>query len=141
MYVRMYKPDFTICIVMLLWLNRNFNIFSTINSVSTKVLSFNKTTKELSLITNAGTTKFTIPNLFNGKKIVLWMAENSSANVIKASISSYSSTLTQNSHTFRGVRNKFKLDTENGMFYNSMYSSNFTTLTMSNITEYYFKKS
>ena len=82
------------------------SVFSTINSVSTKVLSFNKTTKELSLITNTGTTKITIPDLFNGKKIVLWMAENSSANVIKASISNYSATLTQNSHTFSGVRKK-----------------------------------
>ena len=59
------------------------------------------------------------------KKIVLWLAENSGANVIKASISNYASTLTQNSHTFRGVRNKFKLDTEDGMFYKFMYSSKF----------------
>ena len=119
------KPNFTICLVMKLCLNRNFKILFTINSVSTKVLSFNKSTKELSLIRNAGTTKFSIPDLFNGKKIVLWMAENSSANVIKASISNYSVTLTQNSHTFSGVRNKFKLDAEDGMFCKLMYSSKF----------------
>ena len=53
------------------------------------------------------------------------MAENSSANVIKASISNYSATFTQNSHTLNGVRNKIKLDTEDGMFYKFMYSSNF----------------
>ena len=53
------------------------------------------------------------------------MAENSSANVIKASISNYSATLTQNSHTFSGVRKKFKLDAEDGMFYKFMYSSKF----------------
>ena len=94
---------------MNLWLNRNFNICFTIDSVSTRVLSFDKSTKELSLITNAGTTKITIPtSLFNSKKIVSWLAENSGANVIKATISNYASTLTQNAHTFRGVRNKIK---------------------------------
>ena len=119
------KPNFTICVVMQLWLKRNFNIFFTINSVSTKVLSFNKSTNELSLITNTITTKFTIPSLFNGKKIVLWMTENSGANVIKASLSTYSSTLTNNSNTFRGTRYKIKIDTKDGMFYKFMYSSNF----------------
>ena len=53
------------------------------------------------------------------------MAENSCANVIKASLSNYASTLTKNSHTFRGTRNKIKLDTEDGMFYEFMYSSKF----------------
>ena len=63
--------------------------------------------------------------LFKGKKIFLWIAENSGANVIKASISNYAATLTQNSRTFGGVRNKFQLLTEDGMFYRFMYSKNF----------------
>lgn len=105
---------------------QKFNIFFTINSTSTKVLSFKKSpAKELSLITSTGTTKIAIPNLFNGKKNVLWMTENSSANVIKASLSNYSSTLTLLSNTFRGTRNKIKLDTEDGMIYKFMLSSNF----------------
>ena len=33
------KPNITICFIMNLWLNRNFNIFFTIDSTSTKVLS------------------------------------------------------------------------------------------------------
>ena len=53
------------------------------------------------------------------------MAENSGANVTKASISNYSSTLTQNSTTLSGVRNKFQLRTEDGLFYKFMYSKNF----------------
>ena len=53
------------------------------------------------------------------------MAESSGANVIKASISNYSATLTQNSHTFGGVRNEFQLMTEDGMCYRFMYSKNF----------------
>ena len=59
------------------------------------------------------------------KKKFLRIAENSGANVIKASISNYAATLTQNSRTFGGVRNKFQLLTEDGMFYRFMYSKNF----------------
>ena len=136
------KPNFTICVVMNLWLNRNFDISFTINSVSTKVLSFNKSTKELSLITNPGTEKITIPtSLFNGEKVVLWFAENSGANVMKASLSNYASTLTKNSHTFRGTRNKIKLDTEDGMFYEFMYSSKFYDFDSDQYHRYCFKKS
>ena len=53
---------------MNLWLNRNSNLFFIVGSLSTKVLSLNNSTKELSLITNSGTTKITIKKLFNGKK-------------------------------------------------------------------------
>ena len=59
------------------------------------------------------------------EKNVLWLAENSNANVTKASISNYSATLTQNSTTLSSVRNKFQLLTEDGMFYRFMYSTNF----------------
>lgn len=55
------------------------------------------------------------------RKLFLWMAQNSGANVIEASISNYSSTLTQNLHTFSGVRNKFQLMTEDGMFYSEQF--------------------
>ena len=53
------------------------------------------------------------------------MAENSNASVTKASISNYSATLTKNSTTLSGVRNKFQLATEDGMFYRFMFSQNF----------------
>ena len=53
-----------------LWLNRNFNRFFIVGSLSTKILSFDKTKKELSLIPNTGTTKIAIQSFFNGKKIV-----------------------------------------------------------------------
>lgn len=59
------------------------------------------------------------------EKNVLWLAENSNANVTKALISNYSATLTQNSTTLSSVRNKFQLLTEDGMFYRFMYSTNF----------------
>lgn len=57
-------PNYTICVVMKLWMNRNFYFYFLVGS---KVLIFNKLTKELSLITTARTEKFTIPSLFNRK--------------------------------------------------------------------------
>lgn len=51
---------------MKLWMNRNFHLYFLVGS---KVLSFNKVTKELSLITTAETKKFAVPSLFNGKKL------------------------------------------------------------------------
>ena len=63
------NPNFTICIVMKLWTNRNFNIFFGTFSFPLKVLSFNKVSKELTLLTSSTSTKFTIPSLFNGKKL------------------------------------------------------------------------
>ena len=106
-------------------MNRNFNLYFVSSSVPLKVLSFNKVSKELTLLTSSKSAKFTVPSLFNGKQIVLWMAENSGANVIKASLSNYASTLTLNSNTYSGNRNKFQLSTEDGMFYRFMYSKNF----------------
>ena len=79
------NPNFTICVIMQLWINRNFNLYFVTASVPLNLISFNKVTKELSLITSSKITKFTIPSLFNGRKIVLWAAENSGANVIRAS--------------------------------------------------------
>ena len=52
------------------------------------------------------------------------MAKNSNANVTKATISNDSATLTQNSTTLSGVRNKFQLSTKDGMFYRFMFSQN-----------------
>ena len=52
------------------------------------------------------------------------MAKNSNANVTKSTISNDSTTLTQNSTTLSGVRNKFQLSTKDGMFYRFMFSQN-----------------
>ena len=52
------------------------------------------------------------------------MAKNSNANVTKSTISNDSATLTQNSTTLSGVRNKFQLSTKDGMFYRFMFSQN-----------------
>lgn len=111
---------------MSLWLNRNFNISSRVQGSALQTrLNFDKTTKKLNLTTNVRTTSITLTNSFNGKKVVLWLTENSNANVTKASISNYSATLTQTSTPVNSGRDKFQLSTEDGVFYRLMYSTNF----------------
>ena len=61
---------------------------------------------------------------FNGKIIVLWLAENFSANVTKASISNYSSTLTIPAVHYN-VNQRWKFTTEDGVLIRLMYSPNF----------------
>ena len=57
-------------------------------------LNYDKTNKSVNLTVNKTTQSFTLPNSFNGKKIVLWLAEDFNTNVTKVKISNYSSTLT-----------------------------------------------
>ena len=52
------------------------------------------------------------------------MTENSHANITKASISNYSSTLTQNSNPVDSGRDKFQFLSDDGMIYRLMYSPN-----------------
>lgn len=58
------------------------------------------------------------------KKLLYGWHKNSNANVTKSTISNDSATLTQNSTTLSGVRNKFQLSTKDGMFYRFMFSEN-----------------
>ena len=46
------NPNFTICVIMQLWINRNFNLYFVTASVPLNLISFNKVTKELSLGTD-----------------------------------------------------------------------------------------
>ena len=65
-----------------------------------------------------------MPSSFNGKRIVLWLAENFDANVTKASISNYSSTLTIPAVHYN-VNQRWKFTTEDGVLNKLMYSPNF----------------
>ena len=119
-----HSPNFTICLVMTFWLNRNTVILAGMKNkrYRTTKLNFDKITKDLVL---NGITHITLPNSFNGKKVVLWLTEDNNANVTKASISNYAATLTQNSRPIMSERDEFKLFAEDGVFYRLMYLTNF----------------
>ena len=82
----------TLCIVFTHWRNRSFTLtkyLSTNNNILVK-LDYNKSNNKVTLTVNKTTQNFTMLSSFNGKIIVLWLAENLDSNVTKVSISNYS---------------------------------------------------
>ena len=75
---------------------------------------------------NIGSTRktLTVPNDFNGKKVVLWITESISDHVTKVNISNYSAELIANvvSHS---ANQKFEFLNQDGVIEKFMYSSNF----------------
>ena len=67
---------------------------------------------------------FTVPNDFNGKKVVLWLAESINTHVTKVNISNYSAELIANvvSHS---SNQKFEFLNQDGVIEKFMYSPNF----------------
>ena len=130
-YVVNFNPPthiskYSLCIVFYHWRNRNFSLIkkkSNNDNILLK-LHYDKTNKSVNLIVNKTTQSFTIPSSFNGKKIVLWLAENFNANVTKVEISNYSSTLTIPAVNYSHFQT-FEFTTEDGEINRLMFSPNF----------------
>ena len=121
-----YSSNYTLCIVFTHWRNRSFTLtkyLSTNNNILVK-LDYNKSNNKVTLTVNKTTQNFTMLSSFNGKFIVLWLTENRSTNVTKASISNYSSTLTIPAVNYN-ANQRWKLTTEDGVLIRLMYSTNF----------------
>ena len=115
----------TLCIVFTHWRNRSFTLtkhLSTNNNILVK-LDYNKTNK-VTLTVGKTTQNFTMLSSFNGKIIVVWLAEDLSANVTKVSISNYSGTLTIPAVNYN-ANQRWKFTTEDGVIRRLMYSPNF----------------
>ena len=116
----------TLCIVFYHLRNKNFSItkyLSTNNNVMI-YLYYLRINNTLNLVINTTRVNFAMPSSFNGKKIVLWLTEDFSANVTKASISNYSSTLTIPAVQYN-VNQRWKFTDEDGVINKLMYSPNF----------------
>ena len=116
----------TLCIVFTHWRNRSFTLtkyLSTNNNILVK-LDYNKTNNKVTLTVNKTTQNFTMLNSFNGKIIVVWLAEDLSANVTKVSISNYSATLTIPAVNYN-VNQRWKFTTEDGVLLRLMFSPKF----------------
>lgn len=109
--------NFTLCIVISLWLNINVSIEGYMTTTNKIVeLKFDKTTNKL-ILNNLPRISITIPNSFSGKEVVLWLTKyrSSSTNneTIKASISNYSATLTLSlHHSFVTRKDFFEITSE-----------------------------
>ena len=64
------------------------------------------------------------PNSMNGKKIVIWLAEDFSQNITKAKISNYSAILSLQTVRYTNEQN-FEFTTADGVVCKIMFSPNF----------------
>ena len=66
----------------------------------------------------------TLPNDFDGKKIVLWLTENFNSNITKVKISNYSAILSLQSVRYSNEQ-EFFFTNQDGVLSKIMFSSNF----------------
>ena len=66
----------------------------------------------------------TLPNDFDGKKIVLWLTENFNSNITKVKISNYSAILSLQSVRYSNEQ-EFFFSNQDGVLSKIMFSSNF----------------
>ena len=122
--------DFTICVVMQLWLNRSMSVKMFIDGSNNERphLIYNSTTKKLELDTVGYNDRLSItaPSSFNGKRVVFWLSKKGIGRFIfKASISTYASTLTRFSSYASRTNYRFQIFTHDPVIYKVMHSSNF----------------
>ena len=65
-----------------------------------------------------------MPSSYNGRKIVIWLAENFSSNVTKVKISNYSSTITMSAVNYNHNQ-QFVFTNEGGLLSKILFSPNF----------------
>ena len=118
--------NYTLCLVFYYWKNRDFALVKKIPQSSQYLLSltYTKAAGYLTLITSSKRQFFRLSNIFNGKKIVLWLTHSVDSIVTKANLSNYSSTLTIDSANYQ-PNQIFDFTTEDGVLNKIMFSPNF----------------
>ena len=120
-----HKSKYTLCIVFYHWRNKNFTIYKKNSANKTVLLHlyYLKINNSVNLVVNNIRRSFSMLSSFKGKKIVLWLTEDFSANVTKANISDYNSTLTIPTVNYTNEQ-EFEFTTQDGVLSKLMYSPN-----------------
>ena len=118
--------NYTLCMVFYHWDNRDFALVkkNTQNNQYLLSLTYTKAAGYVTLISNSRRQFFSLPNIFNGKKIILWLTQSVDSIVTKANLSNYSSTLTLDSAVYTNDQ-YFDFITEDGLLNKIMFSPNF----------------
>ena len=118
--------NYTLCMVFYHWDNRDFALVkkNTQSNQNLLSLTYTKAAGYLTLLTTSKRQFFSLPNSFNGKKIVLWLTHNVDSIVTKANLSNYGSTLTLDIANYVPNQN-FDFITEDGIINKIMFSPNF----------------
>ena len=122
--------DFTLCVVMQLWLNRAMSIKTFIDGSNNERphLIYNSATKNLELDTDGYNDRLsiTVPSSFNGKRVVFWLSKKGIGRFIVISpVSSYASTLTRFSSYASRNNYRFEIFSHDVVIYKVMHSSKF----------------
>ena len=117
---------YTLFIVFYHWRNRNFSLIKKNPSNSNFLLKLNydKTNNKVNLTIHKTTQNIVIPSSFNGKKIVIYLAESFDAGVTKVKISDYSSSITMSAVNYNHNQ-QFVFTNEGGLLSKILFSSNF----------------
>ena len=115
---------YTLCIVFDYWKNRTFSIKKTDSNGATLLNLYHHNLGSIFLDVNSKRSHVSFPNSFNGKKIVIWLAEDNSQIITKAKISNYNAILSIQSSSHTNQQN-FEFTTADGVVSKIMFSTNF----------------
>ena len=118
--------EYTLFIVFYHWRNRNFSLIkkNTSNSNPLVKLNYDKTNNKLNLTIHKTSQNISVPSSFNGKKIVLYIAESFSSGVTKVKISDYSATITMSAVNYNNNQ-QFVFTNEDGVLSKILFSPKF----------------
>ena len=116
---------YTLCVVFQHWRNRDFRLTKEDTNGRRLVhLFYNNTNNKITLTVNNKTSDLNLPSSFNGKKIVVWLIEDSSQNITKVKLSNYNSILSL-SVVHNSLDQDFVFMTKDGLLDKILFSPNF----------------
>ena len=117
---------YTLCLIFYHWRNRSFGLYKRDTSGRSILLTlrYSSVGNLLFLVVNNQRSQLTLPSDFNGKKIVIWLAEDFSQNITKAKISNYNSLLSLSTVRYTNEQD-FEFSTADGVLSKIMFSPNF----------------
>ena len=117
---------YTLCLIFYHWRNRSFGLYKRDTNGRSILLTlrYSSVSNVLFLVVNKQRSHLTLPSDFNGKKIVVWLAEDFSQNITKVKISNYSAILSLQSVRYTNEQN-FMFNIEDGVVSKIMFSPNF----------------
>ena len=120
-----YFTNYTLCIVFYHSKNKDFALVKKNSPNQTlSSLNFTKAAGYLTLLSSNKRDYFSLPDDFDGKKVVLWLTESVDTIVTKVNISNYSTTLTLSTSNHTNSQ-YFDFITEGGVINKIIFSPNF----------------
>ena len=116
---------YTFCVIFYHWRNRDFRLTKEdLNGGRLVNIYYNKTNNKVTLTVNNTNSEIPMLSEFSGKKIVIWMIEDSNQNITKVKISNYNSILSLPVVRYRNDQ-EFVFMTQDGIIDKIMFSPNF----------------